>query len=117
MIARQSAELEELRTLVNSKTNEKELQLEAREKELEKLMQKLQQQQDEDQTNWQEQLKAKDQQLEELQTKWKQEQGVKPALEQVTDQLNDLKKAVSTSLFNPPLQGALNTHTPPVSLE
>ncbi|KAI8148980.1 SH3-binding, glutamic acid-rich protein-domain-containing protein [Fennellomyces sp. T-0311] len=93
VIARQSAELEELRTLVNAKTNEKEQQLQEREKELEQLMQKMQQQQDEEQSHWQEQLKAKDQQLEELQKKWKQEQGVKPALEQVTDQLNDLKKA------------------------
>ncbi|KAI9499337.1 SH3-binding, glutamic acid-rich protein-domain-containing protein [Zychaea mexicana] len=103
VIARQSAELEELRSLVSNHKSgadldlqQKELKLQQREKEIEELMQKIQaqeQQQDEEQLQLAEQLKAKDKQLEELQAKWKQEAAVKPALQQVTDQLEDLKKA------------------------
>ncbi|KAG2223379.1 hypothetical protein INT45_002874 [Circinella minor] len=103
VIARQSAELEELRTLVSNKKSEadsdlqeKERRLEQREKEIEELMKKIQakeQQQDEEQLQFEEQLKEKDKQLYEMQAKWKQEAEVKPALQQVTDQLDDLKKA------------------------
>ncbi|KAI9243606.1 SH3-binding, glutamic acid-rich protein-domain-containing protein [Phascolomyces articulosus] len=103
VIARQSAELEELRTLVSNKKTEadldlqeKERKLEQREKEIEQLMKKIQakeQQQDEEQLQFEEQLKEKDKQLDEMKTKWKQEAEVKPALQQVTDQLDDLKKA------------------------
>lgn len=109
MIRRQSAELDELRKQVQDKSQDDALQerLQQREKEIQQLMEKIEQQKQT--TNVQMELEEKekmirdkDKQLQELQEKWKNEQAAaKPELQQVTDQLDELKQAVSlyVSLF------------------
>lgn len=106
VIRRQSAELDELRKQVQDKSQDDALQerLQQREKEIQQLMEKIEQQKQT--TNVQMELEEKekmirdkDKQLQELQEKWKNEQAAaKPELQQVTDQLDELKQAVSLSL-------------------
>lgn len=108
MIRRQSAELDELRKQVQDKVQDDALQerLQQREKEIQQLMEKLEQQKQT--TNVQQELeerekmiREKDKQLQELQEKWKNEQAAaKPELQQVTDQLDELKQAVSLFRFS-----------------
>lgn len=109
MIRRQSAELDELRKQVQDKVQDDALQerLQQREKEIQQLMEKLEQQK---QTNNVQQeleekeklIREKDKQLQELQEKWKNEQAAaKPELQQVTDQLDELKQAVSLFFDSP----------------
>lgn len=109
MIRRQSAELDELRKQVQDKVQDDALQerLQQREKEIQRLMEKLEQQKQT--TNVQQELeerekmiREKDKQLQELQEKWKNEQAAaKPELQQVTDQLDELKQAVSLFFDSP----------------
>lgn len=107
MIARQSAELQELRQLLEStkkqaSSNDDDQQnlqekLKQREKEIQELLQRIEQDDHEKRLAEKDELiRDKDKQLQELMRN--DAESVKPALEQVTEQLEELKKAASRSV-------------------
>lgn len=109
MISRQSAELKELRDMLaqqkqtEHEESHKDKLLEEREQEIRKLMDQMNEMAAEglelQLAEKEQMLLDKDKELEELNKKWAQaDQVVRPALQQVTEQLEDLKKAVCVLL-------------------
>lgn len=110
VIARQSAELQELRQLLESTKKQAanddqqqnlEEKLKQREKEIQELLRRIEQDDHEKKLAEKDQLiRDKDRQLQELLQN--DAESIKPTLQQLTEQLEELKKAASSFFFFPP---------------